>query len=202
MIVSQSVRRRRRRPDEAAQEILDAAATLFTERISSEVTVSEVMRHTTLSRKSFYVYFRDRHDLLTRLVQPIRAESDQMVERLRETRREDPATAGKECLRDHARLYLRHGRLLRAIASASEQDTEARTAWRTFVDPVVDALAELIREETDEGRSSGLDPDAIARALVGMNVSYFLDQIVDKQRTDIDTLADTLLTVWIRTLYA
>ncbi|MQA06012.1 MAG: TetR family transcriptional regulator [Streptosporangiales bacterium] len=193
--------RRRRRPEVAEQEILDAATLLFSRHVSHEVSVSEVMRHTTLSRKSFYVYFKDRHDLLTRLVEPIRAESDAMVEMLRDTRRGDPAAAGRACLRAHARLYLDHGPLLRALASASAQDHDAKAAWDTFVDPVVAALTELIQEETSEGRSRGLDPEPTARALVGMNIQYFLDQIVDKHHTDIDALADVLLTVWVRTLY-
>lgn len=193
--------RRRRQPEEAEREILDAACALFGQQPSGEVTVSAVMRRTTLSRKSFYVYFRDRHDLLTRLVNPIRVESDEMVALLRDGRRSDPSRAGEACLRAHAQLYLRHGPLLRALARSSEQDTEARAAWHTFVDPVVDALTELIEQETKEGRSQGLEPRETARALVGMNVEYFLEKIVDHGRTDIDELADVLLAIWIRTLY-
>lgn len=193
--------RRRRRPEEAEREILTAARRLFAHHASHEVTVSQVMRQTTLSRKSFYVYFRDRHDLLARLVRPIRADSDAMVATLREQRRSDPANAGQACLRQHARLYAEHGRLLRALASASEHDSDAKAVWSTFFDPVAAALTELIREETAEGRSSGLDPEATARALVGMNVQYFLDQIVDQGRTDSDAVADVLLTVWLRVLY-
>src|SRR5687768_8409180 len=69
-------RRRRRRPEEAEREILEAARALLRDRPSHEVTVMAVMERTTLSRKSFYVYFRDRHELIARLVAPLREQID------------------------------------------------------------------------------------------------------------------------------
>ena len=56
--------RRRRSPQDARQEILDAARQLIAERPVHEVTVLAIMERTTLSRKSFYVYFRDRSELI------------------------------------------------------------------------------------------------------------------------------------------
>ena len=41
-----------------------------------EVTVLAIMSKTTLSRKSFYVYFRDRSELILALVRPLRAQAD------------------------------------------------------------------------------------------------------------------------------
>src|SRR5947208_15782138 len=72
------LKRRRRSRDEAEHEILEAAAALLRERPLQEVTVSAIMDQTTLSRKSFYVYFRDRYDLLTRLFRPLRRELDEV----------------------------------------------------------------------------------------------------------------------------
>ena len=61
-------RRRRRSPEVAEREILAAAEELLRERPFRELTVDEVMRRTELSRPSFYVYFKDRHELVLRLV--------------------------------------------------------------------------------------------------------------------------------------
>src|SRR5918999_3317630 len=88
--------RRRRRPEEAEREILDAARALLAERPAHEVTVGAIMAATTLSRKAFYVYFRDRFELLTRLVDPLRAERDAIVAEL--LGREDPAAGGRAAL--------------------------------------------------------------------------------------------------------
>ena len=68
-------RRRRRSPEVAEQEIIDAAEALLRERPFRELTVDEVMRRTDLSRPSFYVYFRDRHHLVLKVVERLTAES-------------------------------------------------------------------------------------------------------------------------------
>jgi TetR/AcrR family transcriptional regulator, ethionamide resistance regulator len=192
--------RRRRRPEEAEREILEAARGLLAERPTHEVTIGALMAETTLSRKSFYVYFRDRYELLRRLVEPLGEERDAIVARLwRDSA--DPAAGGRAALLALAGLYARHGRLLRALAEASSRDDEARRAWREFIDPVVEGHAEWIREEIEAGRVRGIEPEATARALIGMNLQYFFDRLVDEPSPDLEGTADTLLTIWQRTLY-
>ena len=48
---------------------MEAAEGLLRERPFRELTVDEVMRRTELSRPSFYVYFKDRHELVLRVVE-------------------------------------------------------------------------------------------------------------------------------------
>jgi AcrR family transcriptional regulator len=192
--------RHRRRPEDARREILDAATALLAERPSHEVTVGAIMARTTLSRKSFYVYFRDRYDLLRRLVEPLAAERDAIVDELwREGA--DLAAGGRAALLALARLYAAHGPLLRALAEASSQDREAKRAWGEFLEPVIRGHAEKIRDEIAQGRIAGLDPEPTARALIGMNLQYFFDQLVDNPSPDLEATADTLLRIWVRALY-
>lgn len=195
-----ALRRRRRRPEEARAEILAAARALLGERPAHEVTVGAIMAATSLSRKSFYVYFTDRFDLLTQLVDPLRAERDAIVKRL--LAKEDAAAGGREALLALARLYAEHGVVLRALAEASGQDEEARRAWRGFVEPVVAGHADWIRREIARGHVRGVDPEPTARALIGMNLQYFFDTLVGVEEPDVEAAAETLLVVWSRTLYA
>ena len=67
-------RRRRRKPEEAEREIIVAAEAFLRERPFRELTVDEVMRRTGLSRPSFYVYFKDRHELVLRIVGHLQGE--------------------------------------------------------------------------------------------------------------------------------
>ena len=182
-------KRRRRRPEEAEQEILDAARALLAERPSSEVTVGAIMAATTLSRKSFYVYFDNRYDLLRRLVEPLWREGLDM------------ASAARAALLRLAELYAEHGALLRALAEASSQDHDAKRAWRDFLDPVIEAHAAKIAEEVERGRIRGIDPARTARALIGMNLQYFFDELVDNPHPDVEATADALLVIWQRALY-
>jgi AcrR family transcriptional regulator len=193
-------RRRRRRPEEAEREILEAAEALLRERPSQEVTVMAVMARTTLSRKSFYGYFRDRHELIARLVAPLRHEIDaRATELLAEPR--DPREWVRPLLEEVARVYMEHGELLRALRESSGHDADAERAWREFTDPPIARLAERIRAETAAGKSAGLDPDATARALVTMNLGCFFEQLIGNPQADVDGLLDTLAEVWVRTIY-
>src|SRR6478735_2551303 len=74
-------RRRRRTPEVAEAEIVSAAESLLRERSFRELTVDEVMRRTDLSRPSFYVYFRDRHHLILRVVEHLGNELRTMSQR-------------------------------------------------------------------------------------------------------------------------
>jgi AcrR family transcriptional regulator len=100
-----------------------------------------------------------------------------------------------------ARLYSAHDPLLRALAEASSQDREAKRAWADFLEPVIRGHAEKIRDEIAQGRIGGLDPEPTARALIGMNLQYFFDQLVDNPSPDLAATADTLLRIWVRALY-
>jgi AcrR family transcriptional regulator len=197
---AESPRRRRRRPEEAEREILEAAAELLRERPSHEVTVMAVMERTTLSRKSFYGYFRDRHDLIARLVAPLRKEIDDRAADV-------PGAHGtpRDQLRALflivARVYMEHGELLRALRESSGHDADAERAWREFTGPPIAAMAALIGAETEAGRSEGLDPDATARALITMNLGCFFEQLIGKPRAKPEPLVETLVEIWMRTLY-
>jgi len=79
--VEASGRRRRRTPEVAEAEIVAAAEALLRERPFRELTVDEVMRRTDLSRPSFYVYFRDRHHLVLRVVEHLGRELRTMSQR-------------------------------------------------------------------------------------------------------------------------
>ena len=193
-------RRRRRRPEEAEREILEAAAALLSERPAHEVTVMAVMERTTLSRKSFYVYFRDRHELIARLVAPLRAEIDARAAELRETH-DEPRELMRALFLEVARVYMKHGELLRALRESSGHDADAERVWREFTGPPIARMAALIRAETAAGRSQGLDPDATARALITMNLGCFFEQLIGRPRAKPGPLVDILVEVWMRTVY-
>ena len=192
--------RRRRRPEDAEREILDAATEFLSTRPLSELTIGALMERTTLSRKSFYVYFRDRYELLARLVEPLGARRDEIVDALMQE--EDRAQAGRGALVALAELYHRHGLVLRALAHASSEDEDARQAWRSFIEPVIAGHAHFIEEEIERGLVRGpIDPEATARALIGMNLQVFFDRLVDDPDGDPEAVADLLLVIWARALY-
>ncbi len=192
-------RRRRRSPQAAVAEILGAAEALLAERPFREFTVDGVMARTTLSRSSFYVYFRDRYDLLLRLVGTIGAELQKMNELWSTT-----PTAGSEAqssllmaLAGVVDTYETHGRVMRAIADAAAADPLVETLYDQLLARFVEVNAAHITEQQQAGLIPGeLDAVETARALVWMTERFLVRSATTPKRT-----VSTLASVWTRTLY-
>ncbi|OMC15121.1 TetR/AcrR family transcriptional regulator [Mycobacterium sp. SP-6446] len=196
--VASSVRpvapRRRRAPADARREIIDAAKELLAHQPAHTVSVAAVMARTTLSRKSFYVYFRDRSELLEALVRPLRADADAALERWRTA--EDPVVAGRTALASAARTYRRHSAILRAVFWSSIDDPDIEAARAGLIDPVV-AVAETVIDRLGPDLA---DPHQTALALVTMNIHRMLTLTPETSDAELDALVDTLATIWERTI--
>src|SRR5687767_2238719 len=164
-------RRRRRSPEVAEGEIIAAAEALLRERPFRELTVDEVMRRTELSRPSFYVYFRDRHHLVLRVVEHLGAKLFEMSDRWLRGSGDGPDLA-RQALEGIVEVYAEHGPVMRALADAAADDPGVEQAYRAIVQGFVDATARHIEAEIAAGRILPLDPVETASALVWMMERY------------------------------
>ena len=193
-------RRRRRSPAEAEREILDAAERFLRERPLRELTIDEVMGDTGLSRPAFYVYFRDRHDLVLRLIQEIGAELFEMADRwLKGTG--DGRQNLRAAIEGVVAVYARHGPVLRAISDAAGDDPTVEAAYRGLVERFIDATAAHIRAETRIGQVVQLNARRSAAALVWMNERYLSTCLAGESQVRPREVVETLYSVWMRTLY-
>src|SRR2546430_12590942 len=143
--------RRRRRPEDAEREILDAAEALFTRRPVDAVTIDEVMSETGLTRQAFYAYFRDRHHLIARVVGRLAAQRDEVLAGWEGPASPDPVAASRAELTRLAQFYRQHGELLRALAEGARHDPAAAEAWSGYVESVAAVIAERIRDGVEAG---------------------------------------------------
>jgi AcrR family transcriptional regulator len=191
-------RRRRRSPAEAEREILESAERFLRERPLRELTIDEVMAGTGLSRPAFYVYFRDRHDLILRLIGEIGSELFEMADKWLKG---GDLRAGVEGV---VAVYAKHGPVLRAISDAAVDDPDVERAYHALVQRFIDATAEYIRNEQKGGRAEGMTARRTAAALVWMNERYLSMCLgggnMTKQLKPRE-VADTLHQIWTRTLY-
>src|SRR5215213_7217526 len=179
-------RRRRRTPEVAEAEIVAAAEALLRERSFRDLTVDEVMRRTDLSRPSFYVYFRDRHHLMLKVVEHIGTELRTMSQRWYTGSGDGPAQA-REAMEGFVEVYAQHGAVLRALADAATDDPEVERVYSGLVHQFVDVTARHIAKET-------------ARALVWMMERY-LNRSMGHERIRREIVVETLTTIWTRVLY-
>ena len=193
--------RRRRSPASAEREILAAAEAFLRERPFRDLTVDEVMSRTTLSRPSFYVYFRDRHQLAVRLVEGIGGELFAMSDRWLQGSG-DPLDDIRAALRGVAEVFERHGLVLHAIADAAGHDPEVEEVYYGLIRRFVTATEARIERDTKQGVVSGLEPLPTAGALVWMTERYMLQTLGRLPQEPYEDVADALWNVWVRTLYA
>ncbi len=193
-------RRRRRSPEVAEQEIIDAAEELLRERPFRELTVDEVMRRTDLSRPSFYVYFRDRHHLVLKVVERLSSESLQMADIWLKAE-----GSGRDVIREATAgvvaVFEQHGAVLQALADAAADDPEVEAAYRGSLEYFIDTIAGHIEREVERGDMLPCNARETARALSIMNQRYLTTVLGRDPTAEPEVVVDTICNIWTRTLY-
>ncbi|HKH39116.1 MAG TPA: helix-turn-helix domain-containing protein [Rubrobacter sp.] len=201
--------RRRRRPEEAERTILAAARAFLEERPFREMTVEGLMVRTGLSRPAFYAYFKDRYDLVTRLLEGVGSLLFALDWRwLSGGEDEEEARAVlADALRAGSRTFVEYGPVLRAIADAAGYDARVEQVYRYgLIEHIVAAVASRISLDVKAGLSpADLEPEEMARALVLMTERYLLDAFGRPERRpsrrESAAVFRTLEGIWVRTLY-
>jgi TetR/AcrR family transcriptional regulator, ethionamide resistance regulator len=201
--------RRRRRPEEAERAILAAARAFLEERPFREMTVEGIMVRTGLSRPAFYAYFRDRYEVVTRLLEGIGGLLFALDWRwLSGGGDEEEAREGLvDALRAGSQTFVEYGPVLRAIADAAGYDASVEQVYRYgLIERLVAAVASRISLDVKAGLSpADLEPEETARALVLMTERYLLDAFGRPERRpsrrERAAVFGTLEGIWVRTLY-
>jgi TetR/AcrR family transcriptional regulator, ethionamide resistance regulator len=201
--------RRRRRPEEAERAILAAARAFLEERPFREMTVEGVMVRTGLSRPAFYAYFRDRYEVVTRLLEGIGGLLFALDWRWLSggEGEEEAKEVLVDALRAGSRTFVEYGPVLRAIADAAGYDARVEQVYRYgLIERLVGAVAGRISRDVEASLSpSDLDPEETARALVLMTERYLLDAFGRPERRpsgeERAAVFATLEGIWVRTLY-
>ena len=195
-----AARRRRRTPEAAQREIIDAAEALLRERPFRELTVDEVMRRTDLSRPSFYVYFKDRHELVLRVVADLQGALYEVANRWFQAEGDSPQRL-KEAITGVVEVYAKHGPMVRALADAATDDPDVEQAYGALVRSFIDTAAQNIDSEIAAGTIRPLDAVQTATALVHMTERYLYHAFAGSDPVPPETASETLITVMSRALY-
>ncbi|MBA3358420.1 MAG: TetR/AcrR family transcriptional regulator [Thermoleophilaceae bacterium] len=197
---SATVGRRRRTPEQAEREILEATEEFLRDRPFRDLTIDEVMDRTGLSRPSFYVYFRDRHHLALRLLEElakqVREDSDAWLQGSSE-----PPEDMRAAIAGTVTALAQHGSMMRAISDAATEDADVERAYRGVVESFIDDTAMRIERDVKAGRSEANDPAMLAAALVWMNERYLLQNPVPDTPEDRRRVTDELTRIWMCAIY-
>jgi AcrR family transcriptional regulator len=191
---------RRRRHEETRAELVRAAVELAGEASFKDLTVDEIARAAGVSRPAFYLYFRDKEELLLSAVEEASRVMYEEADRWWHGEGE-PAELVRAAVDGGARAYAENAGILRVANEVSTYDADVREFWIGLVGQFIEATAEHIRADQQRGRiDKGIDPWATAEALVWMTERCCYIFLGRGERRA-DEVTSSLLPVWVGALY-
>ncbi|MFC3572085.1 TetR/AcrR family transcriptional regulator [Streptomyces yaanensis] len=163
----------------------------------TELSVEQIAKAAGISRSTFYLYFRDKVDVLLRLSGSLKKESYEIAAAWRPT---GPG-GGVDGLARTYELILRHYRehsaLMSAINEVAAYDPLVREAWNADQDRFVDNLVTVLEEEQRAGRTPrDIDPRLAAKAIVKGGDQVITQQISGSDGSDDAAVAEELARVY------
>ena len=195
--------RRRRTPEMAREEIIDATVAALEDADFGSLTVDVIMRRTEMTRSSFYHYFKSVDELalgfIGRFEDAIRAPVDDWLD----GRSSDDHLADTQThLTDMFVAMEAHHTAMRALEQASNNSAQVYSEWRErIIDYFIEKTARFIRQQIMLGRSKVIDPDRTARALILMNNALANDNMLRTEPDDASAIGKTSADIWNATIY-
>ena len=189
-----------RKSDRTRGAILDGALEFLWTRPFREMTVTELMSITGVSRSAFYQYFHDLHELMEILLQGV-------AEAIFEA--SDPWLNGEgdasvllpQSLAALVEVCYESGPILRAVAEASTTDERLECAWAAFLTAFDDAVSERIEQHQAEGLIPKFDARPVAIALNRLDASLVIDAFGRHPRSNPEPVREAITRIWMSTLY-
>lgn len=192
-------RRPRQDPRATEREILLAAEALLRERPFRDITVEQLMLRTGLKRPAFYAHFRDRYELVLRVVESIELK---LFEQADQWLRSPGPEQVRAAIAGVAHVYESDGVVLRALADASASDARLEETYRGLVQAFVDATAAKIRADQEAGLvSASLHAEETGRALVWLAERYLSEVYGSGEAADTDLTVEVLHRIWLSAIY-
>jgi AcrR family transcriptional regulator len=183
-------------PAGTREVILDAAEDFLVRKRLRDMTVSALMEPVPVTREAFYKHFSSRYDvvaaLLGRFTVEVTADFGIWLQG------NDPVRDVPAMFDAASRTYVRRAALLRAVVDAAPLDPDLEAVWRAFLGHFIDAAADRIRTDQDQGIASrSVDARLAASAVVHL-VERIITQelaaaIPPSREQVVDVLSHTML---------
>ncbi|HEY4278881.1 MAG TPA: helix-turn-helix domain-containing protein [Conexibacter sp.] len=175
------------------QAVLDGTAELLAERPFETLTVADIIKRSGVSRTGFYYHFASKAEVLLALVDDV---ADLLVAQLAHVSTPGAAVEAALGIWEQRRPLL----LLAQRAARSESDLGER--WRALIEERgVRPLGRHLRDEQTAGRlEPDVDPEALARALLGTSEQALFAHAAGYAEAAPSTMLAALTHVWAAAL--
>ncbi len=183
--------------------VLRAAERLLADASLEDLTVGQLASEAGVSRASFYFYFESKQAVLAALLDAVVGEVSEAAAPWLERAGTHPPEALRQAVAGSVDVWRRHGAVLRAAVESSRSSPEIGELWRSQVGAFIDAAAAQIQRDRDAGEApaDGLDPHALAAALIWMNERTFYVMTLEGDRAGDAQLVETITAIWLRSVY-
>jgi TetR/AcrR family transcriptional regulator, ethionamide resistance regulator len=167
----------------------------------ADLSVERIAVRAGISRPAFYDYFRDKRELLIKLVEdaaaPIFAEADELVRGRPSGPSEIPFTikAAMKFARGSREVFC-------AAVEAAAYDEVVARFWRgEVIDRFVEVIERRIRHQQAAGIALPINPRAAAESLVLMVTATLYDHVRGDDGISDRKLVETLVAICVRSVY-
>lgn len=185
------------------QDVLRAVDRLLQDGVRwSELPIERIATTAGISRTAFYFYFKDKREVLMRLLEEVGREIYEQSTWLNAT---GEGGGGRDMLvaamySVHA-IYEQHGALLQAVVEVSAVDEKVAEVYQAILNLLVTAAVARMTELEAAGEASPIQPmEATARALVAMTERAFYTWRIRGEEVT-SQHADVLAEIWVRSVY-
>ncbi|MFF8096918.1 TetR/AcrR family transcriptional regulator [Streptomyces sp. NPDC016675] len=164
----------------------------------TELSVEQIAQAAGISRSTFYLYFRDKVDVLLRLSVCLRSESYAIAAAWRPTGAEGGLAGLTRTYELIMRHYRKYAALLAAIGEVAAYDPAVREAWGVYQRQFIENTIAVLKEEQAAGRTSAvIDPELAAKVIVQGGGQVIARQVADGDGAhDLDVARELATGYW------
>jgi AcrR family transcriptional regulator len=165
--------KRQERREQIERQLLDATERLMADGASfTELSVDRLATEAGISRASFYIYFQDKGDLLSRLTGQVFADLANAADLWWSvSRRRDPADV-RAAMDGLVASYRRHQPLLVALSEMAAYDPQVGTTYREILTAIAGRLAAVI----EEGQADGFIRPELSAATAASTLTWMAER--------------------------
>lgn len=180
--------------------ILNAALQFLWSHPFCEMTVKTLMVSTDVGRSTFYLYFKDIHEVMEALLAILQEEIFDAAKPWI-TYVGDPIALIHESMTGLVRISYLRGPIYRAFADAAASDKRFEKAWRDFLCAFDDAACARIKADQKQGLIPDFDVRPVAIALNRLDAYTLIQAFGKHPRSESEPVKVALTRIWISTLY-
>jgi len=186
--------------DRTRTAILNAALEFIWSHPFRDMTVQSLMVLTGVGRSTFYLYFKDLHEVMESLLVILQEEIFDAAEPWI-AGVGDPVALMHETLAGVVRVAYKRGPIYHAFSDAAGSDKRFEKAWGDFLEKFDDAACARIEADQKQDLISDFDARPVATALNRMDADSLVHAFGRHPRSEPKPVQEALTRIWISTLY-